>query len=357
MIEKLQKSFFEHSPADAALLISEPQRKSLSGFNSSDGYLLITKTTAYYMLDFRYAEAGRKAADGKYEVLPLSSAKKDLTDLVKSEGIRNIALEYAGISLKSAMTLRDAFSEIGVETILDETLETEVKKLRMIKTPAEIARIAKAQEITDKAFSEILNFIKPGKTEREIAAMLEYQMRVFGADGPSFDTIVVSGENGSQCHGVPTDRPVREGDFVTMDFGALFEGYHADMTRTIGIGCLSDRQISAYELVYNAQQAAIAMIREGENCFEVDKVARDLIEGVYPGKFGHGLGHCVGVEIHEDPRFSPLCHETLKENMVITVEPGVYLEGDFGLRIEDLIVVQKDGYRDLTASKKELILL
>ncbi len=357
MIEKLQKSFFEKSSADAALLISEPQRKYLSGFNSSDGYLLITKSAAYYLLDFRYAEAGRKAAHGKYEVLPLSSARKDLTDLVKREGIKSIALEYAGISLKTAMDLRESFKEIGTDTILDETLETEVKKLRMIKTPAEVEKIAKAQSITDKAFSEILNFIKPGKTEREIAAFLEYEMRVFGADGPSFETIVVSGENGSQCHGVPTDRKVREGDFLTMDFGALYEGYHADMTRTVGIGSLSDRQVSAYELVYNAQQAAIAMIREGVSCFDVDKAARDMIEGVYPGRFGHGLGHCVGVEIHEDPRFSPICHETLQENMVITVEPGVYLEGDFGLRIEDLVVVEKGGCRNLTESKKELILL
>ena len=357
MIENLQKTFFETSPADAALLISEPQRKYLSGFNSSDGYLLITKNAAYYLLDFRYAEAGRKAAAGKYEVLPLTSAKKDLSALIKREGIKTIALEYAGISLKTAMNLRDSFREIGTETILDETLETEVKKLRMIKTPQEIERIAKAQEITDRAFTEILNFIGPGKTEREIAALLEYQMRVFGADGPSFETIVVSGENGSQCHGVPTDRKIREGDLVTMDFGALYEGYHADMTRTVGIGSLSDRRIAAYNLILEAQQRAIAMIREGENCFEVDKAARDLLEGVYPGAFGHGLGHCVGVEIHEDPRFSPTCHETLREHMVITVEPGVFLEGDFGIRIEDLIVVEKNGYRDLTASKKDLILL
>lgn len=356
MIKKLQNEFFKLTDADAALITSSSNRKYFSRFASSAGYLLVTKEKAFYLLDFRYEEAGKRYAQN-CEVVGYTNATDTLLKLIKNENISKIALEYEGISLKTALSFKELFASVNVETVFDDKLEKTASKLRMIKTKEEIDTIKAAQDITDKAFAEILNFIGEGVSEKEIAANLDYQMRLLGAEGSSFSTIVVSGENGSLCHGVPSDRILKKGDFVTMDFGALLGGYHADMTRTVAISYTSDEQFKAYQTVLKAQKDALEVIKPGVCCFDVDKTARDIIEKDYKGMFGHGLGHSVGVEIHEEPRFSPTCHEILAEGMVITVEPGVYLEGKFGLRIEDMIAVTENGYENLTKSPKNLIYL
>jgi len=354
MIKKLQNEFFKLTDADAALITSSSNRKYFTRFSSSAGYLLVTAKKAFFLLDFRYTEAGKRYAQN-CEVIGYSNANETLLKLIKEENISKIALEYEGISLKAAHSFKELFKETGVETVFDDKLEKTAQKLRMIKTKEEIDTIKAAQDITDKAFLEILNFIKVGVTEKEVAANLDYQMRLLGADGSSFSTIVVSGENGSLCHGVPSERVLTKGDFITMDFGALLNDYHADMTRTVALSYTSDEQFKAYQTVLKAQKAALDVIKPGIDCFDVDKTARDIIEKDYKGMFGHGLGHSVGVEIHEEPRFSPTCHEILQEGMVITVEPGVYLEGKFGLRIEDMIAVTENGYENLTKSPKNLI--
>ena len=224
----------------------------------------------------------------------------------------------------------------------------------------EIAAIRKAQSITDAAFLEILDFIKPGKTEKEVAAYLEYCMRRLGADGLAFETIAAGGPNSAKPHAVPGDRPLRQGDFFTMDYGAYWGGYCSDMTRTVAVGEPTEEMRRVYDTVLAAQLLGIEKAVVGASCRAVDAAARELIYNAgYEGCFGHSLGHSVGIEIHEMPGFSPSIapETTAKEGMVITVEPGIYLEGRFGVRIEDMVWLAPDGTKDLTNSPKELIIL
>ena len=232
---------------------------------------------------------------------------------------------------------------------------------REVKTEDEIVRLARAEQIGDEAFTEIVKFIrenrKDGLTEQRVALQLEYEMRLRGAEGTSFDTIAASGKNSSLPHAMPQPKVLEEGDFLTMDFGCMYQGYCSDMTRTIHIGSQVDaEQQKVYDTVLRAQLAALAAIKPGMVCSDVDKVARDMIaEAGYGAYFGHGLGHSVGLFSHEEPRFSMKCDAVLKPGVVITVEPGIYLPGKFGVRIEDMIVVTEDGCRNLASSPKELI--
>ena len=239
----------------------------------------------------------------------------------------------------------------------DDTLDKLLRDLRVIKTPEEIQKIKAAQRITDAAFTHILRRIRPGVTEREIALEIEFFMRREGADGVAFDLIVVSGENGSLCHGVPSQKKIEKGEFITMDIGAVLDGYHSDMTRTVALGQISPEQKKVYHTVLEAQIAALGQCRPGVACGSVDKAARDIIEKDYPGTFGHSTGHGVGVEIHEWPRFAPGDKTIARPGMVVTVEPGIYLAGRFGVRIEDMVAITETGYENLTHSPKELIQL
>jgi Xaa-Pro aminopeptidase len=230
--------------------------------------------------------------------------------------------------------------------------------LRERKDPGELALIQAAQGITDGCFSYILNFIKPGRTEREIALEMFRHMMEQGAEGLAFDTICVSGVNSSLPHGVPTERRLEAGDFLTMDFGAMVGGYCSDMTRTVAIGHVTEEMSRVYHTVLEAQRKAIAAVKKGMICSQVDKRARNIIYGAgYEGCFGHGLGHSVGLDIHEEPRFSPACGRECQEGMILTVEPGIYLEGKFGCRIEDMVFIGEDSVLNLTHSPKELMIL
>ena len=212
--------------------------------------------------------------------------------------------------------------------------------------------------MTDETFSYILGNISAGRTEREVMLDMEFFMRRLGSEGVSFDFIVVSGKNSSMPHGVPTDKKIETGDFITMDFGAVCGGYRSDMTRTVAVGKVSDKQKEVYDTVLKAQQAAIDFIKPGVVCKEVDRVARDIIsEAGYGDCFGHGLGHSVGIEIHEPPACNTVCETVMEKGIIMTVEPGIYIENDFGVRIEDMVVVTDNGCEDLTKSKKELILV
>ena len=212
--------------------------------------------------------------------------------------------------------------------------------------------------MTDETFSYILPLIQPGKSERELMLEMEFYLRRLGSEGVSFDLIVVSGKNSSLPHGVPTDKKIEVGDFITMDFGAVYNGYRSDMTRTVAVGAVSEEQKHVYNTVLEAQRLALKAIRPGVPCNEIDRIAREHIYNAgFEGCFGHGLGHSVGIEIHEFPAFSPRCETILQPGMVITVEPGIYLEGKFGVRIEDMIYVTEDGCLNLTKSDKSLITL
>jgi len=244
--------------------------------------------------------------------------------------------------------------EICTESILSDT----VNQLRRVKTEDEILNIKYAQSITDKAFSHILEYIKPGKTEKEIALELEFFMRANKSEGVAFETIVVSGKNSSLPHGVPTDKPLEYGDFITMDFGAAFGGYCSDMTRTVALGGVDEKQELVYNTVLKAQNAVLENIGNGKKCRDMDKIARDLINSAgFEGCFGHGLGHSLGLEIHENPACNTRDDTILIPGMLMTVEPGIYIENTFGVRIEDLVVIRENGYENLTTSPKELIIL
>ncbi len=273
--------------------------------------------------------------------------------------IFNIGFEDEHISYKQYNAFEEKFTKAFGSRYKLIPLKQELNRLRMIKTEDEITKIARAESIGDEAFSHIIDYIKHGMTEKEVALELEYTMKKLGADGVSFDTIAASGSNSSLPHAVPTERVLREGDFLTMDFGCIYKGYCSDMTRTIFIGSNpSKKQLSIYNIVLNAQLEAMKLIKPGAKCSDVDARAREIIgEAGYGDYFGHGLGHSVGLYIHEEPRFSRKCDTILEEGMIMTVEPGIYLPGEFGVRIEDLVVVTKEGYKNLTKSPKNLIMV
>ena len=233
-----------------------------------------------------------------------------------------------------------------------------LEEIRAVKDDTELSAIAMAEKIGDRAFSYILGEIKPGVSEKEIALKLELKMRELGASGLSFDTIVVSGERTSMPHGEPSDKLIENGDFVTMDFGCIFNGYCSDMTRTVAVGSVTDEQRDIYNVVLRAQKTTCDAIKAGMKGSEVDAVARKIISDAGYGEcFGHGLGHGVGLEIHEAPTANTRSEEILKPKMLVTIEPGIYIPKKFGVRIEDLSIVTENGIINLTGSEKELIIL
>ena len=343
--------------ADGVLITSSVNRDYLTGLKTSSGVLLVTRGECYLLVDFRYIEVARNTVRD-CEVILQDKLEEQLKELVKKHDIHTLALEVGYQTIGELNRFQKYLPK--VEFLTDNRVNDVIKELRSIKDEREIAAIRAAQKVTDTAFLGILDFIEPGRTEREIAAELEYRMKLDGAENPAFDTICVAGPNSSLPHGVPGDRPIQAGDFLTMDFGAMVDHYCSDMTRTVAVGHVTEEMQKIYQLVLDAQLAAIAKIASGVPCKEVDAAARDMIYGAgYEGCFGHGLGHSLGLEIHEDPRFSHLVKSDIlcRPGLVMSVEPGVYLPGRFGCRIEDIILVTEDGCQVLTQSPKELIVL
>ncbi len=335
-----------------AVYISTPENYLyLSGFDNPDGWLVVTAENAYLYADMRYYEAAK--AEACPEVTVCLPGQPKLTDLAADGGFAVIGYEENHLTCAELDSLKLTFEEKGVDFHPIGTLLT---GLRTIKTPEEVDCIVAAQRIAEAAFDHILAVITPEMTEIEVAAELEYFMKKHGSIKPSFDTVAVSGSASSRPHGVP--RPVKlEKGFLTMDYGATVAGYHSDMTRTIVIGKADDEMKRLYDTVLRAQTAAIEAVTEGASNAEIDRVARDIIEGAgYHGKFGHGLGHGVGLEIHEAPNLSPRAGDAvLRVGEIVTVEPGIYLEGQYGCRIEDMMVIEPGGARNLTNCPKELI--
>ncbi len=354
-IEKLSKALPEG--ADAALITSDVNRRYFTGLGSSAGTLLAFRDAAYFIIDFRYIEVAKATVTGA-RVMLQEKLTEQLDTLLKKHGAQTVAIETDYLTVGALEQYRQKLS--GYEFLTDSTLNDAILSMRSVKEPQEVACIQKAQAITDAAFLEILDFIKPGKTEKEIAAYLEYCMRRRGADGLAFETIAAGGPNSAKPHAVPGDRPLQTGDFFTLDYGASWGGYCSDMTRTVAVGEPTEEMRRVYQTVLEAQCLGIRTAQAGVSCRAVDAAARELIyKAGYEGCFGHSLGHSVGLEIHEMPGFSPsIDPQTLcREGMVITVEPGVYLEGRFGVRIEDMVWFAPDGTKDLTNSPKELIIL
>lgn len=352
-IDILQKTLKKEC-LDAFLITSEINQTYLTRFRFTDGFVLVLRDEAYLITDSRYSEAANKEA--KDCTVVVSDRKIEaLVELIKKHRVRNIVPERQRITLSQWEALR---STCSIEWINSPVLDAKLDEMRMYKDQNEIDSLIRAQRITEGAFSEMLNFLKVGVTEKEAALEIEFYMKKHGAEDLSFDLIVISGARTSLPHGVPTDNRIKFGDFVTMDTGAVVDGMHADMTRTVAIGAVSDEQRKIYDIVAKAQENSINSVRAGVRCSDVDEAARSVIRDYGYGEyFGHSTGHGVGLEIHEAPSFAPRSTEIAEENMVITVEPGIYLPEKFGVRIEDMVRVTKNGCENLTKAEKQLIIL
>lgn len=345
----------ELNDGEAALIISDINRLYYTGFPSSAGYLAVTQDSAELLVDFRYYEAAASKVKC-CRVTLFGRLYEQLGKIFSAKHVKTVFLETEYVSISKLADLRDKLP--GIEISDDGRVQQLILRQRSVKSKEEIACIKAAQRITDDAFGYILGKIRPGISEKQIALDMEFFMRREGSEGTAFDFIAVSGKNSSLPHGVPTDKLIEKGDFVTMDYGAVCGGYRSDMTRTVAVGSVCERQKEVYETVLRAQEAAFEQIRPGAVCRDVDAAARSLIaDAGYGGCFGHGLGHSVGLEIHESPACNTLCETPLEPGMIMTVEPGIYIENEFGVRIEDMAVVTKDGFIDITQSKKELIIL
>ena len=339
----------------AVLLTGAATRRYVTGFPSSAGAVLVTPQGGWFFIDFRYVEKARATVD-TLTVCLSQNLYKEVGEQLRAQGLSRLYVETTILSAAALKGWRQALTDIHISD--DDRFDRLLTRLRSIKHPQELQCIRQAQAITDDTFAYILDRLTVGRTEREIALDMEFYMRRQGSEGVAFDSIVVSGKNSSLPHGVPTDKPLERGDFLTMDFGAAVGGYCADMTRTVAIGTADEEMRRVYHTVRQAQEAALAAIRPDAVCRDVDAAARQLIdEAGYAGCFGHGLGHSLGLEVHEDPACNTRCDTLLQPNMLMTVEPGIYLENCFGVRIEDLVVVTSEGYDNLTRSPKELLII
>lgn len=340
---------------EAFLISSGPNRFYLTGFNSSAGTVLITKAKAVFFIDFRYFEKAKSTVNS-CDVVLYDKGDKGIYEFCKNEKIKRIYVESSFVSLSHHKYLSDLFD--GIEISKDSLLDLNLNKMRAVKSQGELQYIMQAQALTDQTLDYILPRISAGRTEREVMLDMEFFMRGLGATGVSFDFIVVSGKNSSLPHGVPTDKKIEKGDFVTMDFGGIVGGYCSDMTRTVAVGSITDEQRKVYDTTLKAQLAALDAIKAGSVCGDIDKIARDIIyDAGYKGCFGHALGHSVGIDVHEAPNLSPNNKAILEVGNIVTVEPGIYLENKFGVRIEDMVYVTDDGCINLTKSNKNLIIL
>lgn len=341
---------------EALLVAAGHTRRYLTGFPSSAGLVLITPDAACFMTDFRYIEAAQKAITAM-DVQMYRKAAESVGDMLNAHAVTRVYVEASQMPLAELADWKEKLPTI--EWVTDASLDNWLQAERIVKSPQELEGIRQAQALTEYGFDQIVKTIRAGRTEREVALELEWHIRQQGAEGVAFDFIVVSGANSALPHGVPSDKVIENGDFITMDFGAKLDGWHSDMTRTVAVGKVSDEQRAIYNTVLQAQSAALQVLREGILCREADAAARDVIVAAgYGDAFGHGTGHGVGVEIHEAPNLSPSAGETrLQAGNVVTVEPGIYLPGRFGVRIEDMAYITPGGCQNLTSSPKELIKL
>ncbi|MDR0314993.1 MAG: aminopeptidase P family protein [Oscillospiraceae bacterium] len=340
----------------AALIISEHNRDYFTSFKSSSGYLLVTGPHSVFITDSRYIEEAKNKVRGCDEILLQKDFKEQLMYILKSLQVKKVQMEASHITVKKFEKFKEMLK--GIEVTASGEIDEHIESLRSVKSQGEKEKIKKAQGIAQQAFMHILEYIKPGKTERQIALELDYFMLGNGASALSFDTIVVSGKNSSKPHGVPSEKKIETGDFITMDFGACFLSYHSDMTRTVAVGSVSEKQALVYDIVQKAQLNAISKVREGALCKDCDFAAREVISDAgYADNFGHSTGHGVGIELHENPNLTPSSDEVLKAGNVVTVEPGIYIENEFGVRIEDMVFVTPTGCENLTNSPKNLMVL
>lgn len=339
--------------ADGVMITSPHNLRYFSGFSGGEGVCLIGRDFKYLFVDSRYTIAA-KSEVSNFTVIEFGGGMflDEIKSKIDKNSIKVLAFEDRNITVSTYNRYKEKLT--GIEFV---GVSEELADLRMIKTEEELSFLRQAEKIGDTAFTRVLPMIKVGVTECEIAAELEHQMRKCGAEGTSFETIVVSGAKSGMPHGKPDNKKLDRGDFVTMDFGCIYRGYCSDMTRTVIMDSASEEQMRIYNTVLKAQRSGLESIRAGIKGCDADFAARNVIKDDGYGEFfGHSLGHGVGLLIHELPNLSPMSQTVLKENMVVTCEPGIYIEGLGGVRIEDMVVVKKGGIENLTSSPKEPII-
>lgn len=351
-IEKLRLKMRERE-LDAVFVNSLENRYYFSNFRGSSGVLLITKESAFLLTDFRYVDQANEDAS-LYEVV---DHNRDLIlhvkSIVEKSNVKTLGIEYESLPVEEFFELANAIPSIKI-TKADSIFYD----IRMIKDEQEISYLQEAVSLCDQAFEHILTIIRPGMTEKEVGLELEFFMRKAGAEGIKANHVIASGDRSSLPHGQATDRVIQVGDFVKMDIGARINGYYSDFTRTVVLGVPSSKQLEIYQIVQKAQEAALQAIGPGKVCSELDEVARSIIRDAgYGDCFGHSLGHSIGLAVHEKPAMRNTDDTVLQPGMVITVEPGIYIPGFGGVRIEDFLVITEDGYRNLTKATKELQIL
>lgn len=355
MMNNLQQVLKDKGNGYCALIISPENRKYFTGFESSDGFLLVSADRAVFITDGRYIEAAEKQISA-CEVMLLGKTYPQISIILQEMNCRHLLVESTRMTVSTYNSLKGVLKNISIST--DTTLDTIINSIRSIKTRNEVERIIKAQRIAENAFEHILKFIKVGITEKEIALELDFFMLRNGGEGLSFETIAVSGANSSMPHGVPSNKKIENGDFITLDFGTIINGYHSDMTRTVAVGFATDEMKNVYDIVLKAQNNCLANIRSGVNCKDGDEFARSVIRDAGYGQyFTHSTGHGVGVEIHEFPNLSPASDSVLQVGNIVTVEPGIYIPEKFGVRIEDMALITETGCENLTNAPKDLIIL
>ncbi len=349
-IEQL-RAFMKEENLNGLLITRPENRRYTSGFTGSSGHVLLTADRNLFITDFRYKDQAAKECQD-FEIL-LHNREKKVIDLIAELKLSRLGFEDSFMTVKDYRSYTDELEDTSLVPIGDR-----IEKIRQIKRSDEIEAIRTAASIADRAFDHVLTMIKPGVTEREVALALEMQMKKLGATKLSFESIVASGKRGALPHGIASDKVIEAGELVTLDFGCVYDGYCSDMTRTIAVGEVSDEMRDIYHTVLGAQEAALAAIQAGVTGESVDKVARDIIEKAGHGDhFGHGLGHAVGLEVHESPRLAPGADDKLEAGMIVTDEPGIYVPDLGGVRIEDLVLVTDEGCEILSRSPKELIVL
>ena len=352
-IEKYQK-LIAKGEVDALLLTSKHNRQYAAEYCIAEGVAVICKTQSYYFTDFRYIESAQKNLPGF--AVKMVDTEHPYTKLI-NEAISDNTVKTIGFEDDTLTVEEYTLYNTKLNVVL-HPYAAEINAPRASKEPWEIEYMKQAQAITDRTFTELLNVIHAGMTEKELCAELIYRLYKFGAEGPSFDPIVVSGPNTSLPHGVPSERKLQYGDFVTMDFGCLYHGYCSDMTRTVALGYVSEKMDKVYHTVLEAQLAGIAATKAGVTGKAMDGAARKVINDAgFEGCFGHGYGHSLGLLIHEAPNANMRNDKPMPAGAVVSAEPGIYLPDEFGVRIEDVTVITDTGCEILTKSPKKLIIL
>lgn len=349
-INELREKLLEKK-IDSIIISSDTNLRYISGFTGDSSYAIVTQKDAFFVTDFRYVEQLQSEAPHFEIIKHTGDILGTIANRLKEAGVVSIGFEQDFVTYGLFKKFEEKFSWLQLEPTSGI-----IESLRIVKDDEEIKLIKKAVEIADEAFSYMLTVIKPGMTEKQVDLLLQNKMRELGAEKNSFDSIIASGYRSSLPHGAASDKVIEVGDFLTMDFGAVYKGYISDMTRTVVIGEPSEKQKEIYNIVLEAQLNGCNNVKAGMTGKEADALTRDIIESYgYGDKFGHGTGHGIGIDVHEAPSLSPRCETVLKPGMTVTVEPGIYIPDFGGVRIEDDVLITETGREVLTKSPKELI--